>query len=277
MKTAIVLTVVASVAAGALWAQVRPPPRTSAPAAASASSNTQVVAGLQADLALDALGFSPQGEILVTLANRGKTAINVAPAGATRGTPAGPPIQVDVYVGATMIQSVFQPALGGNAERVLTVKLQSNVPRCGESRPLRAVVDPQKVIKEASDDNNSINVSAASRPCPDLAIKSIERDFSGVLGETYSVRVRITNLGNAPAPKNQVWATSLPTGVWPVTGWPALTPTETIEKLDPGETTSFHVGGSVLSTSRTAVRVILDRDSQIDETNESNNFKDEWL
>jgi hypothetical protein len=275
MKALVAVSIASTLTAGAAAAQIRAPQRTGAGPTAPASQ--QMVVGLQADLVVGALGFSAEGQILVTLANRGKQAINSPLPGAPRGTPPGPPIQIDVYQGTTLIQTVYQPALAGNAERVLAVQLQSAPPRCGEARPLRAVVDPQKVIAESNDDNNALNVPAAARPCPDLAIKSISRDESGVLGETYSVRVTIVNLGNAPAPKNQVWATSLPTGVWPVTGWPALTPTETIESLAPGETTSFHVGGSVLATSRTAVRVILDRDAQIAEMDESNNFKDEWL
>jgi subtilase family serine protease len=241
-----------------------------------AAASTQVVAGLPADLVAKDLDFAPDGQIHVTLANQGKTAVNPPPAGAPRGTPSGPPIQVDVYLGTTKIQTLYQQSLAGNTSRVLKVQLQSNPPGCGESRPLRAVVDPQKVIAEGNDANNDTSATP-TRDCPDLAIKDIERDYSGVFGETYSVKVTIVNKGTAPAPAHQAWATSLPTGVWPVTGWPELVPTEGIPELDPGETKTFHVGGSVLATSRTAVRIVLDRHSEIAETDESNNFKDEWL
>lgn len=97
------------------------------------------------------------------------------------------------------------------------------------------------------------------------------------MNETYSPKVTIINQGNAPSPSTVVWATSLPGEPWPVNGWPTLVPTQTIPALAPGQTTSFHTGGSVLSTNRTAVRIILDRDFKIEESDESNNFKDERL
>jgi subtilase family serine protease len=62
-----------------------------------------------------------------------------------------------------------------------------------------------------------------------------------------------------------------------VTGWPELVPTHTIPALAPGQSTSFHIGGSVVSANHTAIRIILDRHFQIEESDESNNFKDERL
>jgi len=47
--------------------------------------------------------------------------------------------------------------------------------------------------------------------------------------------------------------------------------------LNPGQTTSFHTGGSVVSANHTAIRVILDRHFQIEESDESNNFEDKRL
>jgi hypothetical protein len=270
MRTSVIVSLVLTLAAGAIHAQGRTPaPNLRNEVAAS----TQVVAGLQADL-VTTVEFSPTGEVLVTLKNTGHQAVNPPPA--PRQAPTGPPIQVDVYNGASLIQSLYVPTLAGQASRVLTVVLQSSTPRCGESRELRAVVDPQRLIAEQSDDNNTTSV-AATRPCPDLAIKSIERDYTGIAGETYSVKVVIVNQGTAPSPVNQVWATSLPTGVWPVTGWPTLTPGTQLPVLAPGETETFHTGGGVLATNHTAVRIILDRYFTIDELDESNNFKDKQL
>jgi subtilase family serine protease len=150
-------------------------------------------------------------------------------------------------------------------------------PKCLETRNLKVAVDPQNQFEELYDDNNVTEAANSARPCPDLAIKSIKRHYTGLFNETYQPKVTIINQGNAPSPSTQVWGTSLPTGVWPVTGWPELVPTHTIEALDPGETTSFRTGGSVLSTNHTAVRVILDRHFEIDESDESNNFKDKQL
>jgi subtilase family serine protease len=269
MKRTIIVSLALTLAAGTIYAQITRPP----PDPRTQAVSPQVLAGLPPDL-VTTVALSAKGEALVTLTNSGKQDINPPPA--PRQASTGPPIQVDLYQGSTLVQSLYVPALAGGASRVLTVVLQSNKPRCGESRDLRAVVDPQKLIAEQSDDNNTTSVTA-TRPCPDLAIKNIERDFSGLLGETYSVKVTIVNLGNAPSPKDQVWATSLPTGVWPVTGWPELVPTTEIPALNPGETKSFHTGGSVLATSRTAVRVMLDRYSEVDEMREDNNRRDEWL
>lgn len=276
MKISIGVLLAATLTTGAAFAQPQLQGRQPTNRDVAAGS-TQVVAGLPADLVAKDLAFAPDGQILVTLANTGKTGVNPPPAGAPRGTPSGPPIQVDLYLGGTRIQTLYQQSLAASTTRVLKVQLQSNAPGCGESRPLRAVVDPQKVIPEGSDANNDTSVPAATRPCPDLAIEDIKRDYSGIAGETYSVKVTIVNKGTATAPAHQAWASSLPTGVWPVTGWPELVPTEAIPELSPGGKKSFHVGGSVLATSRTAIRIILDRHSEIDETNEGNNFRDEWL
>jgi subtilase family serine protease len=238
--------------------------------------STQVVAGLPADLVAQALAFSPEdGQILVTLANQGKTAVNSPPAGAPRGTPGGPPIQVDVYVGSTRVQTLYHQSLAGNTTRVLRVQMQSS-PKCGESRALRAVVDPANVIAEGNDANNDTSVTA-TRPCPDLAVKDIERNYSGLLNETYSVKITIVNKGTSPSPAHKVWGTSLPSGVWPLSGWPTLVPTHELKALAPGESTTFHTGGSVAAPVHTAVRVILDRDFKIDELDESNNFVDKYL
>jgi subtilase family serine protease len=62
-----------------------------------------------------------------------------------------------------------------------------------------------------------------------------------------------------------------------VNGWPTVVPTTTIPALAPGQTTSFHTGGSVLTTNRTAIRIILDRYNTIEESDEGNNFEDKRL
>jgi subtilase family serine protease len=141
---------------------------------------------------------------------------------------------------------------------------------------LKLVVDPRNEFTEGTETDNTL-VRTPARPCPDLAVKNISREYEGIAGETYRVKVTIVNLGNAPSPSTQVWATSLPGDPWPVNGWPALSPTETIRSLAPGETTSFKVGGTVLASNRTAVRIMLDRHSEIAEMDETNNTKDERL
>jgi hypothetical protein len=105
---------------------------------------------------------------------------------------------------------------------------------------------------------------------------SIERDKEGMFGETYRAKVTIINQGNAPSPSTQVWATSLSSAPG-ITGWPEFSPTKTIPALAPGQKTSFKTGGSVLSVDNSWVRIILDRFFEIEESDESNNFKEKKL
>jgi hypothetical protein len=236
------------------------------------------------DLVTKDLRFTGLGEVAFDLINRGKVGINVS---ATRGgalqlaaqaPPSGPPISIDIWIGTSKM-TVQQPRMEGTQTRSFTVPIPSSysTPKCLETRNLRVAVDPQNQIAELYDDNNVTEAANSARPCPDLAIKSIKRHYTGLFDETYQPKVTIINRGNARSPSTQVWGTSLPGGVWPVTGWPELVPTRTIPALDPGETTSFRTGGSVLSVNHTAIRVILDRFSEVDESDESNNFEDKRL
>jgi hypothetical protein len=268
----------------------QPAPGSSAAAAAAQSEaiNPDVIAlKTTSDLVAKDLGFTALGEITFNLVNRGEVSINVpAKQGAVtslavkaQAPPSGPPIKIDIYMGSSLIKSVFQPSMGGKQTKNFKENIPSTLPKpkCLETRTLKVVVDSQNQIKELHDDNNVTEATNSARPCPDLAIKSIKRDYSGLLNETYSPKVTIINQGNAPSPSTQVWGTSLPGGVWPVTGWPELVPTHTIPALSPGQTKSFHIGGSVVSANHTAIRIILDRHFQIEESDESNNFKDERL
>lgn len=272
------LVVVSLLVATLAFAQIGPQTQALAPDLIALQNSSDLVAK---DLGLTALG-----EITFNLVNRGEVGINVPKQGAatnlavqTQAPPSGPPIKIDIYMGSSLIKSVFQPSMGGKQTRNFQENIPSTLPKpkCLETRDLKVVVDPQNQIKELHDDNNVTEATNSARSCPDLAIKSIKRDYEGLFNETYRVKVTIINQGNAPSPSTQVWGTSLPGGVWPVTGWPELVPTHTIPALAPGETTSFKVGGSVVSGNNTSVRIILDRYFQIEESDESNNFKDERL
>lgn len=241
--------------------------------------NPCLIAAQGVELASCHLEFNALGAIILSVKNHGSVSTNAASSGQARGraTPSVP-VGIDLYMQDKLVVSLSQPALGAGQLKTFTTAIPSNhtVPGCGESRVLKLVVDPRNEFAEGSESDNTITRNA-ERPCPDLAIKSISRDYEGVFNETYRVKVTIINQGNAPSPSNQIWASSLPGEPWPVNGWPALTPTETIRALAPGETTSFKVGGSVLSTNRTAIRIMLDRHSVIAESDESNNTKDERL
>jgi hypothetical protein len=265
----------------------QPAPGSSAAAAAAQSEaiNPDVIAlKTTSDLVTKDLGFTGLGEIAFNLVNRGEVGINVpkkqggATTMAAQPPPSGSPISIDIWMGTSKI-TVQQPSMGGKQTKNFKVPIPSNYskPKCLETRNLKVVVDPQNQIKELHDDNNVTEATNSARPCSDLAIKSIKRHYTGLLNETYRVKVTIINQGNAPSPSTQVWGTSLPGGVWPVTGWPELVPTHTIPALAPGQTTSFKTGGSVVSGIHTSVRVILDRHFQIEESDESNNFEDKRL
>ena len=252
--------------------------------------NSEVIAlKTAADLVARDLGFNGAGDITFNLVNRGEVGTHAQnmPGGsmtkARQAPSSSPPISIDVYIGTSKI-TIQQPSMGGKQTKNFTVPIPSNYssastskPKCLETRNLKVVVDPQNQVKELHDDNNVTEAANSARPCPDLAIKSIKRDYEGLLNETYRVKVTVVNQGNAPSPSNVVWATSLPGGVWPVTGWPELVPTTTLKALAPGEETSFKVGGSVVSANKTAVRIILDRDRVVEESDEGNNFKDDRL
>jgi CARDB protein len=233
------------------------------------------------------LKFNSLGEITFTVKNRGDQGINTAtgPADLTqqpgRKAPTGPPIEFNLYLQDKLIVTLYQPALGAGQSRTFTTKIPSNyatmIPKCAEARALKLHIDPKNQVAEASESDNILLRAAAKRPCPDLAIKSIKKNEQGLLNETYGVRVTVINRGNATAPANAVWGTSLPDGVWPITGWPELVPVTTMKALEPGETTSFAVGGSVTAGIRTSVRVVVDYHQKIEELEEGNNMKDERL
>ena len=141
-----------------------------------------------ADLALKDVGLSGLGQVVFILQNRGDVSIN----GGGRLTPAAssittPPIRIDIHIGGAMVQSVYQASLAGQTGHAFAVMPLSNVPKCKDVRDIRIVVDPQNVVPELHDDNNTAAVSIA-RPCPDLAVKSIEREKSGIAGRPTGSR-----------------------------------------------------------------------------------------
>lgn len=227
------------------------------------------------DLVVRDVRLSGLGEIVFTLQNRGDISINADKYTVASKTIRTPPIRIDLYFGGIMIQSVYQQSLGGKESQLFTVKPVSNIPKCKDSRTIKVVVDPMNVVKELHDDNNVAVVSVA-RPCPDLAIKSIAREPQGLMNETYRVKVTVINLGNAPAPSSQAWGTALSSAPG-ITGWPELVPVHTIPALAPGETFGFRIGGSMLSFDNTWVKIFLDRDLRIEESNETNNFLDKKI
>jgi subtilase family serine protease len=227
-----------------------------------------------ADLVLRDLGLGSKGQVVFTLQNRGDVTVNAS--GGSKGialhgpTISTPPIRIDVYVGGTLIQTVYQAGIGARQAVALAVTPNTAAPKCSETRAVKVVVDPQNVVPEFSDANNSAEATAP-RPCPDLAVQSIDRQSSGIAGETYEVKVTVVNKGTAPSPPDQAWGTAL-TSAPGLNGWPEMVPMHTIPALAPGETYSFHVGGSVLAVAHSWVEIYLDINRLIEESDESNNF-----
>lgn len=229
-----------------------------------------------ADLRLTNVGLSGLGEIVFTLENRGAVNINGAAKYITANMNIStPPIRIDLYFGGALVQSVYQASLGGHEAHNWAVPPLSNVPKCKDVRDIKVVVDPLNVVPELHDDNNAIAISVA-RPCPDLAVKSIEREKSGIAGETYRVKVTVINLGNAPAPAFQAWGTAVNSFPGP-TGWPEMVPMREIPTLAPGETFVFRPGGDQASFTNTWVKIFLDINHHIDELDETNNLVDKKL
>ncbi len=229
-----------------------------------------------ADLTVKDVGLSGLGQIVFTLQNRGSININNADKfTAASASITTPPIKIDIYVGGALLQSVYQASLGGHEMHPFAVTPVSNVAKCKEMRDIRIVVDPANVVPELHDDNNSAAVSVA-RPCPDLAVKSIERERSGVAGETYRVKITVINQGNAPAPAFQAWGTAINSFPGP-TGWPEMVPMHEIPALAPGATYVFRSGGDQASFTNTWVRVYLDINHHVDELDETNNLVDKKL
>ena len=229
-----------------------------------------------ADLRLTDVGLSGLGEIAFTLENRGAVSIN----GSTKYTVANmtistPPIRLDLYFGGALVQSVYQASLGGHEKHAFAVMPLSNVPHCRDMRDIKVVVDPLNVVPELHDDNNTVAISVA-RPCPDLAVKSIEREKSGIAGETYRVKVTVINLGNATSPAFQAWGTAVNSFPGP-TGWPEMVPMRDIPSLAPGETYVFRPGGDQASFTNTWVKIFLDINRHIEELDETNNLVDKKL
>jgi hypothetical protein len=243
--------------------------------AASAAVNPDIVALLStSDLIIKDLGFDGKGDITFELRNRGKVPINPAPVSGPEGKKAVPPvpesqqIKVMVYLNNAPHGTVFQPRLGGQTSKTFTVAVSPNLkPGCGESRPLRTVIDPSNVIAEYTDTNNVDTVTAA-RPCPDLAIKSITKN-ENEWGTEFVARVTIINQGNAPSDKFDYLAKEGFGGSIADLG---DLDDDVGGPLAPGETMKFNVG-SARAHQNLHVEVFLDRHRRVEELDENNNYK----
>jgi hypothetical protein len=226
------------------------------------------------------VGFNQLGEINFSFKNRGVEGINViqvAP-GASRpktAVPPGPPIRIDVYLQGNRIESVYHPALGAGQLKEINVKIPSNyssyMPKCGEARALKIVLDPQNQIKEVDDGDNIADRPSSDRPCPDMTVESIKKNANSTHTE-YVAEVKLTNKGNAPARFRYLAMTSSSAAFGPL---PDLD-YDVLMVLDPGQSKKFTVGNA-WGMSELWVRVMLDRMNEVPELDEGNNVKETTL
>ncbi len=231
------------------------------------------------DLTVCGLGFTALGEIEFSMKNRGTVGTNTGlptvsgtPARTRPTVEAAEKIRMDVYLDDKLIQSLYQAALGGDQTKVITAKIPSNhtTPRCGETRGLKIVIDPQNQIPENSETNNS-KARVADRPCPDMEVVSIEKNFNDLKTE-FVAEIRIANRGNAPARFRYMALTSNSSSFGPL-------PSADFDKwmeIEAGGSKKFTIGNA-FSYSSMYVRVFLDRFNEVAELNESNNFKEKTL
>lgn len=233
------------------------------------------------DLIIRKLGFNGKGEITFELRNRGQVPINPPPVAleAAAGKKILPPpvpenqqIKVMVYLDNTLYSTVLQPRLGGARSKTFTVGVPSNTkPGCGQSRPLKTVIDPVNVIVELTDTNN-VDTLTAARPCPDLAIQSIRKNFNK-LKTHFAARVTLVNKGNATVERFEYWAREDFGGHLADLGGQA---DESVGPLEPGQTYKFNIG-FVPAYDNMRVAVILDWSKLVEELDEENNFIDKKL
>lgn len=269
-----------------LEGQVPRPARTQPATAAIAGNpattavNADVIAlRTTADLVIKDLGFNSKGDITFELRNRGDLPINPSGRGSPSELgPAGAPvpenqqIKVALYLDNAPVGTVLQPRLAGNQSKTFTFAVGASArPGCGGSRPLKTVIDPANVIVELTDTNNASSVTAA-RPCPDLAIESIEKNFNE-LKTHFAARVTLINKGNARVDRFEYWARENFGGHLADLGGQA---DETAGPLEPGQTHKFNIG-FVPAYDNMQLAVILDWNKLVEELDEENNYKEKKL
>ena len=226
-----------------------------APPGALLAFNDQLLPVEGVDLVVGIREANADKRVVYSIRNRG-----------TQPTPSG--FHADVFVDGVRKDTIPIPAMAGGERREL-VAANVQLEKCGE-HTVRVVADKDHVVSEVDEANNE-HSEAVVPPCPDLAVKSIKRDETGLFGETYQVKVTVINLGNAPSRKVEAFMATM-TSAPGINGWPTFSPAVMIPVLQPGEKISFSPGGNALSSATSHVRVILDRYFLLDESNEENNF-----
>lgn len=249
---------------------------------ATTAINPDVIAlRTSSDLIMRDLGFNGKGELTFELRNRGDVPINPGGPGTIAAeavvakappVPENEQIKVTVYLNNAPFRTVFQPRLGGKKSKTFILAVPENLrPRCTQARPLKTVIDPNNVIVELTDTNNVDTVTAV-RPCPDLAIESIKKNWNDNK-TAFVARVTLVNKGNAEAPPFEFMSQAQNNSAFSAlpdfgddTGGP----------LAPGATKKYNVG-SAFGYEKMWVRVWLDRRGFIEELDESNNLKEKVL
>lgn len=204
----------------------------------------------------------------ITLAGANQIAFTMTNAGRS---PVTQPFVSDIFINGVRKDTYKHPPQAAQSD-VSVVSTLARIDSCG-TVSIRIVSDAQQVITEANEANNT-QTATLTPTCPDLAVTAMKQDWQD-LNTRYRIQFTVTNLGNAPMSHSVIArAWGGPTGVLAgldVSAWPIFNDIE-VKPLAPGQSTTFHVGGTFLGTDAVSVRVYLDIFHQIVEKRVDNNL-----
>ncbi len=208
------------------------------------------------DFIPSAIGFTADRLVQFTLVNNGLTAVTT-------------PFVVDIYVDGHRADTYKVKALGAQAATTIVSPLAASS-RCAATS-VRVVADAQGVVSEHSETNNDVTVSRIP-PCPDLVVSEIKREWQDN-NTRYRIRFTVKNRGNTAVP---VLSTIHVGGSG---GAPGSLPFDydlALDPLPPGGTKTFHHSQRFLATTSAYIRLILDFNQQVAESDEANDFRERF-
>ena len=220
------------------------------------ASHPRIVNGI--DLVPTSITLTNSNQIAFTMTNAGRSAVTQ-------------PFVSDIFVNGVRRDTYKHPPQGAQSD-VRVVSSLARVDSCG-TVSIMIVSDAQQVITEANEANN-MQTATLTSTCPDLAVTEIKQDWQD-LNTRYRIQFTVTNVGNALMSHSVIArAWGGPTGVLAgldVAAWPIFNDIE-VKPLAPGQSTTFHVGGTFLGTDAVELRVYLDIFHQIVEKRVDNNL-----
>lgn len=210
------------------------------------------------DLVPTSITLTPTNQVAFTMTNAGRS-------------PVTQPFVSDIFMNGVR-KDTYKHAPQAAQSEVAVVSSLARADSCGPIT-IRIVSDAQQVITEANEGNNTQSATITPR-CPDLAIAEIKQDWQDY-NTRYRIQVKVVNVGNASTGR-PVWTRAwggptgevagLDLGAWPIRTELQLT------TLAPGESSTFHVGGTFLGTDAVTVKVYVDTEHEIVEKRIDNNL-----